>query len=116
MPCTAAIGRSSSTTPAARHIVVVKDDIHSIFRRIRRKRLPLFGNRELFRDIAPYVFRHLLLHHGMLTTLAEPGVIGIRPKLSIVLKSLSQKCTGARLQQRADLKRDAPALTYKSPR
>ncbi len=64
-----------------------------MFRRARRKNLPLFasilytGNRELFPEIAHYVFRHLLFRYGIAATLAELRVVGKRPKLSIMLKS-----------------------------
>jgi hypothetical protein len=82
-------------TAAAHHVVVVKDDApcYVIFRRTRRKNLPLFasilytGNRELFPGIAHYVFRHLLFRYGIVATLAELRVVGKRPKPSIMLKS-----------------------------
>jgi len=80
---------------AAHHVVVVKDDApcYVMFRRARRKNLPLFasilytGNRELFPEIAHYVSRHLLFRYGIAATLAELRVVGKRPKLSIMLKS-----------------------------
>ena len=82
-------------TAAANHVVVVKDDVpcYVIFRRTRRKNLPLFasilytGNRELFADVARDVFRHFLFRHGIVATLAELRVVGKRPKPSIMLKS-----------------------------
>lgn len=89
------IYRDHARATAARHIVVVEDDVtcYVIFRRVRRKNLPLFasilyvGNRELFRTVAKHVFQHLLLRHGILATLAELRVVGDRPKPSIMLKS-----------------------------
>lgn len=89
------IYRDHARAAAARHIVVVENDMicYVIFRRVRRKKLPLFasilyvGNRQLFRTVANHVFRHLLLRHGILATLAELRVVGDRPKPSIVLKS-----------------------------
>lgn len=80
---------------AARHLVVVKGDetCYVMFRRDRRKNLPLFasilhvGNQLLFRVIASYVFRHMLIHHGIPATLAELRVVGYRPRPSIILKS-----------------------------
>ena len=68
-----------------------------IYRKVRRKDLPLFasilyvGNRDLFRNAAKYVFRHLLLRHGIPATLAELRVVGCRPKPSIMLKSSRPK-------------------------
>ncbi|WP_456632952.1 hypothetical protein [Bradyrhizobium sp. USDA 10063] len=89
------IYRDHARTAAARHIVVVEGDTscYVIFRRARRKNLPLFasilyvGNRELFRRGAKHIARHLLLRHGILATLAELRVVGDRPKRSIMLKS-----------------------------
>jgi hypothetical protein len=89
------IYRDHARTAAAHHIVVVEGDAtcYVIFRRDRRKNLPLFasilyvGNRELFRKAAKHVFRHLLLRHGIPATLAELRVVGDRPKRSIMLKS-----------------------------
>jgi hypothetical protein len=89
------IYRDHARAAAARHVVVVQDDAtcYVMFRRVRRKNLPLFasilyvGNRELFRSVAKFVFRHLLLHHGIPVTLAELRVVGERPKPSIMLKS-----------------------------
>lgn len=89
------IYRDHARTAAAQHIVVVEDDAtcYVIFRRVRRKNLPLFasilyvGNRELFRSTAKYVARHLLFRHGIPATLAELRVVGDRPKRSIMLKS-----------------------------
>jgi hypothetical protein len=89
------IYRDHARTAAAHHVVVVRDDVpcYVIFRRVRRKNLPLFasilyvGNREIFRTIAHHVFRHLLFRHGIPATLAELRVVGNRPKPSIMLKS-----------------------------
>ena len=89
------IYRDHAQAAAARHVVVVQDDrtCYVIFRRVRRKRLPLFASilyvndRELFRTAGKYVFRHLLLRHGIPATLAELRVVGARPRPSIMLKS-----------------------------
>jgi hypothetical protein len=89
------IYRDHARTAAAHHIVVVEDDAtcYVIFRRVRRKNLPLFasilyvGNRELFRRVAKHIVRHLLLRHGIPATLAELRVVGDRPERSIMLKS-----------------------------
>ena len=89
------IYRDHARMAAARHVVVVKGDeaCYVIFRKDRRKNLPLFasvlyvGNPKLFRLIARYVFRHLLVRYGIPATLAELRVVGDRPKPSIMLKS-----------------------------
>ena len=89
------IYRDHARTAAARHVVVVKGGgtCYVMFRKDRRRNLPLFasilyvGNPELFRTIARYVFRHLLIRHGIPATLAELRVVGDRPKPSIMLKS-----------------------------
>jgi hypothetical protein len=89
------IYRDHARAAAARHVVLVEDgeSCYIMFRKVRRKNLPLFasilyvGNRELFRTVAKYVFRHLLLRHGIPATLAELRVVGTRPKPSIMLKS-----------------------------
>jgi hypothetical protein len=86
-------------TAAARHVVIVKDGepCYVIFRRVRRKNLPLFASilyvsdRALFDRVTKYVFRHLLLRHGIPFTLAELRVVGARPKPSIMLKSSRPK-------------------------
>lgn len=89
------IYRDHACAAAARHVVVVENGrpCYVIFRRVRRKNLPLFASilyvsdRELFGRIAKYVFRHLLLRHGIPIALAELRVVGARPKPSIMLKS-----------------------------
>ena len=90
-----AIYRDHARAAAARHVVVVKGDesCYVIFRKDRRKNLPLFAsilhvsNPKLFRTVNKNVFRHLLVRHGIPLTLAELRVIGDRPKPSIMLKS-----------------------------
>lgn len=90
-----AIYRDHACAAAARHVVVVDSGrpCYVIFRRVRRKNLPLFASilhvsdRELFGRVANYVFRHLLLRHRIPITLAELRVVGARPRPSIMLKS-----------------------------
>jgi hypothetical protein len=82
-------------TAAAHHLVVVRGDetCYVIFRRDRRKRLPLFAsfvhvsNPVLFRAAATDVHRHLLLHHRIPLTLNELRVVGSRPRWSLMLRS-----------------------------
>ena len=83
---------------AVHHVVLVKGDqsCYVIFRRERRKRLPLFasilyvGNRDLFRDCAPHFYRYLLFRHGMVATLAEIRVVGHRPKRAVMVAGWSK--------------------------
>ncbi|KWX66522.1 hypothetical protein ASJ79_06080 [Mycobacterium sp. NAZ190054] len=78
--------RDHAAAAAAQHVVIVRgaQACHVIFRRVRRKDLPLFaslvyvGNQELFRAAAPQFFRHLLLRHGIPATLIESHVVGGR--------------------------------------
>lgn len=80
---------------AARHVVLVRGDrsCHVVFRRDRRKGLPLFASilyasdPELLRELARLFTRHLLLRHGVLATLAELRLIGRRPRWSVLLRS-----------------------------
>ncbi|MDM4718583.1 hypothetical protein QTQ03_02830 [Micromonospora sp. WMMA1363] len=85
--------------PAARHVVLVDGDqwCHVVFRRDRRKRLPLFGsilyvsNPQLFHRMHRMLLRHLLLRHGVVATLAELRVVGRRPSLSVLLPDTRRK-------------------------
>jgi hypothetical protein len=78
------IYRDHTGARAAHQVVIVRgtQTCHVVFRRVRRKNLPVFasllyiGDRELFRAVAPHFFRHLLLHHGVLATLLESHVVG----------------------------------------
>ena len=89
------IYRDHARAAAAQHVVIVKDGetCYVMFRKDRRKNLPLFasilyvGNQKLFRSTSKHLFRHMLFHHGVLATLAESRVVGCRPKPSIILKS-----------------------------
>lgn len=89
------IYRDHVRTAAARHIVVVRGDeiCYVMFRRDRRKKMPLFAsilyvsNPALFSSTARHVFRHLLTRHAIPATLAELRVVGRRPNASIMLKS-----------------------------
>jgi hypothetical protein len=86
------IYRDHSAT-AAHQVVLAKGDqsCHVMFRRERRKRLPLFasilyiGNPVLFRDCAPHFYRYLLLRRGIPATLAEVRVVGHHPARSVMV-------------------------------
>lgn len=80
--------RDHAHAAAARHLVAVLDGraCHVMWRRVRRKRLPLFASvlyvsdPALFGRVAEPVFRHLLLRHGIPFTLVERRVGGdVRP-------------------------------------
>ncbi|NIH97882.1 hypothetical protein [Mycolicibacterium fluoranthenivorans] len=71
---------------AVEHAVIVRgaQTCHVMFRRVRRKNLPLFaalvhvGNQRLFRETGRHLFGHLLLHHGLPATLIESHVVDAR--------------------------------------
>jgi hypothetical protein len=89
------IYRDHSRALAAHHLVLVRgnETCYIIFRKDRRKNLPLFasllhvGNPGLFKHAARHVFRYLLLHFGIPATLVEIRVAGSRPSLSLMLRS-----------------------------
>ena len=91
--------RDHAATSAARHLVLIRDDewCYVIFRRDRRKQLPLFvsmlyvSNARLFRRMVRPLCRHMLLHHGAAATLAEHRIIGYRPRLGFTLPSPRRK-------------------------
>jgi hypothetical protein len=68
-----------------------------IFRKDRRKNLPLFASilhvsdPQLFRALARPLARHLLLRHGALATLAEDRVVSLRPRLSFLVRAPRRK-------------------------
>jgi hypothetical protein len=80
--------RDHARARAARQLVLVEDDgaaCHVIFRKDRRRRLPLFASilhvsdPELFARRQALVFRHLL-RQGAAATLAEVRVLGRAPR------------------------------------
>ncbi|MCR2764188.1 hypothetical protein NQ152_11810 [Microbacterium sp. zg.B48] len=86
--------RDHRNAAAARHLVVSAPGGYAylVFRRDRRKRLPLFatplyvgGSRALLRAAWPRVASHLLLRHGLAVTLAEPRILGFAPRLGTAL-------------------------------
>jgi hypothetical protein len=85
---------------AARQLVVVDGDqaCHVVFRRDRRRNLPLFAtilhvsDPQLFARAWPAVRRHLLLRHGLPLSLVEARVVGwVPPRLSKVLPAHRRK-------------------------
>ncbi|GAA4675534.1 hypothetical protein [Phytohabitans rumicis] len=91
--------RDHAGTAAARHVVLVRGGewCYVVFRKDRRKRLPLFAsilhvsNPELLHAMSGRLVRHLLFKHGVLATLAELRVVGRRPRLSRMLGSPRRK-------------------------
>jgi hypothetical protein len=91
--------RDHTATAAARHLVLIRGGEHCyvIFRKDRRKGLPLFAsilyvsNPELFRGMAGPLARHLLLRHRAAATLVERAVVEHRPRLSLVVASPRRK-------------------------
>jgi hypothetical protein len=77
------IYRDHAATAAARHVLLTRGDEHCyvIFRKDRRKGLPLFASvlhvsdPELFHRLAGRLGRHLLLRHGTVATLVERAVV-----------------------------------------
>jgi hypothetical protein len=84
---------------AANHLLLVRggEHCHVIFRRDRRKQLPLFAsilyvsNPRLFGELAHKVSGHLLLRHGIPATLAEVRVVGRAPRGSLMLRNPRRK-------------------------
>jgi len=89
------IYRDHAGAAAAHHLVVLRGNqyCYVIFRRDRRKNLPLFAsilhvsNTELFQKAARHVYSYLLTRFGILATLAEKRVVLYHPRFSILLSS-----------------------------
>jgi len=84
---------------AAHHVVIRRGDewCYVVFRRDRRKNLPLFASLlyvsdpRLFNELARPFHRHLLLRHGIPAALVEHRVVGRRPPLSVELRAPRRK-------------------------
>jgi hypothetical protein len=82
-------------TGAARHLVLIRDGewCYVIFRKDRRKGLPLFASilyvsdPGLLREMARPLARHLLIRHGALATLAEDRIVAHWPAPFVRLRS-----------------------------
>lgn len=91
--------RDHARAGAAHHLVLRSggDWCYVMFRRDRRKNLPIFvsilhvSNPDLFRRAARPLARHLLLRHRALASLAELRVVGRRPWPSILLPTPRRK-------------------------
>jgi hypothetical protein len=84
---------------AARQVLLVKDGRHClvVFRRDRRKRVPLFASilyasdPVLFQEMARQFSRYLLLRRGIAVTLAEARVVGGRLRPSVLVPNTRRK-------------------------
>jgi hypothetical protein len=93
------IYRDHAGAAAARHVVLSRGDRHCyvVYRTDRRKGLPFFASvlyvsdPALFRSMRRRLQAHLLIRHGILALLAEPRVIGHRPRLSRILGTPRRK-------------------------
>ena len=93
------IYRDHAMTAATRHVVLVRgtESCYVLFRRDRRKNLPLFAsvlhvsNPDLFARMARPFARHLLIRHRVPATLAELRVVQCRPHPSVLLRSPRRK-------------------------
>ncbi|MGX7678047.1 hypothetical protein ACSMXN_04025 [Jatrophihabitans sp. DSM 45814] len=91
--------RDHAAAAAAHHLLITRgsDACYVIYRRDRRKNLPVFAsilyvsNPEIFRAGVPRLSSHLLLRHGVLATLAELRVVSHRPRLSKLLSDPRRK-------------------------
>jgi hypothetical protein len=87
--------RDHAATRAARHLLLRRGDrwCWVVFRRERRKGLPLFASilhvsdPELFRELLRPLSRHLLLRHHLPATLAEDRVVEHRPRAAFSVRS-----------------------------
>jgi hypothetical protein len=87
--------RDHARAPAARHLVLRSgaDWCYVVFRRDRRKGLPLFASilyvshPEVFRRMVRPLSRHLLLRHGIPASLVELRIAGHRPRPSLLLRT-----------------------------
>jgi hypothetical protein len=85
--------RDHALAPAARHVLLERgsDRCYVVFRKDRRKNLPLFASLLYVSDVAAFrrlagpFARHLLVRHGLVATLAEDRVVGHRPRLAVKL-------------------------------
>jgi hypothetical protein len=93
------IYRDHAGATAARHLLLTRggDWCYVVFRKDRRKGLPLFAsllhvsNPALFRAMARPLARHLLLRHGAAATLVERAVVEHAPRLSLTVESPRRK-------------------------
>jgi hypothetical protein len=103
--------RDHADAAAARHLLISRGarTCYVVFRRDRRKGLPLFasilhvGDPEVFIRSWRDVSRHLLLRHGVLCTLAELRVVGRVPRWAVPLSSGRPKMFRSRRLEAAQI-------------
>jgi len=89
------IYRDHAQAAAACHLVLIRSQgcCYVMFRKVRRKGLPLFAailhvsDPDVFGRSTAALTRHLLVRHRVLATLAELRIVGHRPLLSVMLRS-----------------------------
>ena len=89
------IYRDHARAAAAHHLVILGENqsCYVMFRRDRRKNLPLFasilhvGNPELFHNAGRHLYSYLLMHFGIVATLVEKRVVRDFPRFAILLRS-----------------------------
>ena len=87
--------RDHAQAAAAHHLVLIRggDSCYVMFRKVRRKELPVFAailhvsDPELFRRAILPLTRYLLVHYRVLVILAELRIVGNRPRPSLMLPS-----------------------------
>jgi hypothetical protein len=98
--------------PAAHHLLVTSGDAYGyvMFRRDRRKGLPLFatplfagGDLALVERAWPSIAGHLLVRHGAPATLAEHRVLGFTPRRGVELASSRAKMFRSKTMPAADV-------------
>jgi hypothetical protein len=108
-----AVYRDHASAPGVQHLLISRDSrhCHVMFRRARRKDLPLFAalvhvtDPVLLRDEWHRVARRLLVRHALPFTLAERRITGFRPWPSITLAAprpkmyRSESLTAAQIDQ-----------------
>ena len=91
--------RDHARAGAAHHLLlrIGDESCYVIYRRDRRKRLPLFASilhvsdPSVFRRCTGALARYLLLRSGVLVTLMELRTVGDRPRASVLLRSPRRK-------------------------
>jgi hypothetical protein len=84
--------RDHAQAEGVRHLVLIQgsESCYVMFRRKRWQNRPLLAvilhvsNPELFRRAILPLTRHLLIHHGVLATMAELRIVGTRPRASFM--------------------------------
>jgi hypothetical protein len=92
--CELEIYKDHVNAKAVRHLLLIRgsETCYVIFRKDRRKNLPLFasilyvGNIKLFESASHHVYRYILMHYGIPFTIAELRIVGHKPRFSTFLR------------------------------